>query len=478
MSPDDDVANRFIQVSEQYLSTKDKIKNSRIEKHKSFEQEYLKYLKPPVDVLPTVLKDYINQTHKYTGLPKDYILAPMLPILGTAIGKTYYFFDDGPSQWEKYPCFWTAIVCEPSVKKSAAINPMLRALKEQDDIENEAYIKRYNTYKEKLRQYKLNNKNELPKSIKPLKQIIVKAFTYAKLVDILRYNKKGILIYNDEIAKLFKQANKYDKGQDDNESILELRSQEDIRNNIKGYGQDELSNNALIKKPLANITGTIQPSKIRKLLEHKHEDGFTSRFCVVYPDFSEDVFEKYEYGKKTDMSYADRFTNLMRSLVDLQYSGESHLVRVQDDAVDYFNELHKKNSRVVSKYKLQDNLRYMFHKSAGYIVEVALILQIVKHYAKESQTTNLELSTLQSAEKIVDYFNAHYCKLWANLGKDVEDELFIRIKKWILKHNKPMPIDNMIRNKIFKTKDEATNYLLNLQNKNIGVLSGDKFYLL
>jgi len=374
---DKEISDALIEASQKIKSSSAVIKDTITDKHKAFETEYTSYLVPPVDLLPSVLKNYINRTHSISGLPKDYIMAPMLSILGSSIGKTYCFWDE-VNHWKEYPCIWTAIVSEPSSKKSAAIAPMIEVMETIDNKEYKNYEARYNIYKEELRHYKISkdNNKQLPTEPKPLKQILVQRFTYPKLIDILKHNKKGILIYHDEIAKLFKQCNKYDRGNDDIESTLELYNYKDIVSNIKGTGQDSLDTNIRIPEPFACVTGTIQPSKLNSLLADKHDDGFTSRFSVVYPDFSNETFERYFYGKKIDLSYKTDFNNLTKTLIEIPYNGQSNIVYIQDNAIDYFNELHKKGNRLVNKYHLQSQLQYAFRKSAGLIVRIALIIQI------------------------------------------------------------------------------------------------------
>lgn len=191
-----------------------------------------------------------------------------------------------------------------------------------------------------------------------------------------------------------------------------------------------------------------------------------------------DAFENYSYGDTVDLSYRNDFNNLIRSLMAIEFNGESKICNVEQDAITLFNELHKKGNRIVQKYSLQNQLKYIFRKSAGLIVNIALILQIVKYYSGESKTTNLEYSTLQAADKIIDFFMAHFAKVWTALGKQIEDDTFIKIKKWILTHNQPMPIRKMLHNKIYKNQEQAEEFLLEFQSKKLGIYTNKEFHLI
>jgi CRISPR-associated protein Cmr3 len=243
-------------------------------------------------LLPEKLANAINHHARLTGLRSEAYLTALLSGLSSTLHPDTSLMLYPQTNWKVPPNLYSAIVALSGEGKSiigrAMISDPLKTLIEGDDQDYDAKL---NEYKSSLADYELAKKSKNTDSYpdgppaKPTRRI--RYFSGGTGEGIARYaannsQDKGMLLFKDEIAGLFKSANQYRGGRgSDSEDILEyydgtppitLRADPD--------------KTVVCRKILLSIYGTIQPGILEKLLgDQQDSSGQWARFifCQLPP---------------------------------------------------------------------------------------------------------------------------------------------------------------------------------------------------
>ena len=297
-------------------------------------------------ILPEKLANAINHHARLTGLRSESYLTALLSGLSSTLHPDTALSLYPQTDWKVPPNLYSAIVALSGEGKTivgrAMISDPLKALIELDDQDYEAKL---SEYKAALADYDLLKKSKNSEALsdgppsKPTRRI--RYFSGGTGEGIARYaansQDKGVLLFRDEIAGLFKSANQYRGGRgSDSEDILEyydgtppitLRADPD--------------KTVVCRKILLSIYGTIQPGILEKLLGDKEDSsGQWSRFIfcqlppssldldidAAYPDLTPMLTDLYRQFDRLPVAFYDlsrparvRFlqaANRLKSLAD------------------------------------------------------------------------------------------------------------------------------------------------------------------
>ncbi|MCA2711451.1 MAG: DUF3987 domain-containing protein [Microcystis sp. M015S2] len=242
-------------------------------------------------ILPEKLAAAIGHHARLTGLRGEAYLTALLTGLSSTLHPDTALSLYPQTDWKVPANLYSAIVALSGEGKSiigrAMITDPLKALNERDDQDYESKL---GEYKATLADYEIAKKSKNTDSFpdgppsKPTRRI--RYFSGGTGEGISRYAAsnpdKGMLLYKDELAGLFKSANQYRGGRgSDSEDILEyydgtppitLRADPD--------------KTVVCRKILLSIYGTIQPRVLEKLLGDKEDhSGQWARFifCQLPP---------------------------------------------------------------------------------------------------------------------------------------------------------------------------------------------------
>ena len=246
-------------------------------------------------ILPEKLANGINHHARLTGLRPEAYLTALLTGLSSTLHPDTALSLYPQTDWKVPPNLYSAIVSLSGEGKSiigrAMITDPLKALNESDDLD---YERKIGEYKAKLADYEMLKKSKNSEALsqaypdgppsKPTRRI--RYFSSATGEGIARYAAsnpdKGMLLYKDELAGMFKSANQYRGGRgSDSEDILEYY---DGTPPITLRADTEKT--VVCRKILLSIYGTIQPGVLEKLLGDKEDSsGQWSRFifCQLPP---------------------------------------------------------------------------------------------------------------------------------------------------------------------------------------------------
>lgn len=280
-------------------------------------------------ILPEKLANAINHHARLTGLRGEAYLTALLSGLSSTLHPDTALSLYPQTNWKVPPNIYAAIVALSGEGKSiigrAMISDPLKALIEGDDLDYESKL---SEYKASLANYEMLKKSKNSEALtdsypdgppsKPTRRI--RYFSSGTGEGIARYaagsSDKGMLLFKDEIAGLFKSANQYRGGRgSDSEDILEyfdgtppitLRADPD--------------KTVVCRKILLSIYGTVQPGVLEKLLGDKQDsNGQWARFLfcqlppstvdfdidAAYPDLTPMLTDLYRQFDRLPVAFYD-----------------------------------------------------------------------------------------------------------------------------------------------------------------------------
>ena len=238
------------------------------------------YVPPPLDLLPIVLRDYVQASAACLDVSESYVFQPLLPALAAHIGNSRSI--QLKAGYVEPSVLWTGIIGPSGSLKSPAIAAgclasmeLERELRRQNKEANERYedeIGNWESEKKNLR----GHKPEKPGLLKH----VTDDLTIEVLADLLTANPRGLLIRKDELSQWFASFDQYRSGKgSDVGRWLSLHTG-------VFFAVDRRSDNRhyTIFDPRVSINGGIQPKTLRRVLtEDFFERGLPARFLFDYP---------------------------------------------------------------------------------------------------------------------------------------------------------------------------------------------------
>ncbi|MFN9559798.1 MAG: DUF3987 domain-containing protein, partial [Dolichospermum sp.] len=391
-------------------------------------------------ILPEKLANAINHHAQLTGLRSEAYLTALLSGLSSTLHPDTALMLYPQTNWKVPPNLYAAIVALSGEGKSvigrAMIADPLKSLIEGDDIDYEsklsqskASLANYESLKKSKNSEALTDSYPDGPPSKPTRRI--RYFSSGTGEGIARYaagsSDKGMLLFKDEIAGLFKSANQYRGGRgSDSEDILEyydgtppitLRADPD--------------KTVICRKILLSIYGTIQPGVLEKLLGDKEDSsGQWARFifCQLPPS-------------TLDLDIDAAYPDLTPMLTDLYRQFDRLPVATYDLSRPARERFLKAANRLKS---LADNeqrpaMRNVLIKARGLIGRLALNLHLINSLFS-GFTPSLEISKeiVNAAIETVSFFINQVRGMYTKLSDDLPSQyarLLSVATDWITPNN-------------------------------------------
>jgi len=238
------------------------------------------YVSPPLDLLPLVLRDYVQASAACLDVSESYVFQPLLPTLAAHIGNSRSI-SLKPGYVEP-PNIWTGTIGPSGSLKSPAIASGCLASMELERELRRQNKEAFERYEDEIADWEIANKKlRGPKPEKPgLRRHVTDDLTIEVLADLLTVNPRGLLIRKDELSQWFASFDQYRSGKgSDVGRWLSLHTG-------VFFAVDRRSDNRhyTIFDPRVSINGGIQPKTLRRVLtEDFFERGLPARFLFDYP---------------------------------------------------------------------------------------------------------------------------------------------------------------------------------------------------
>lgn len=348
-------------------------------------------LRFPYRLFPVIIQKIIEETHQDLLFPLNYIAAVLFFAIGAALGnRVRLMVKQG---WTEKAIMFMCLVGRPGASKTHPVSFALAPLKELDK-------KAYKQYESALFDY-----NALPpeqRGEKPTAhQSIVQDITMEALIDVHRYNPKGICVHLDELKGWFSSFDRYRKGGGDEQQWLTCWNGERIVKNRVTSGLK------CIDDSFISVVGGMQPGVLKKTFRGERiENGMLSRVLFVNNDDEDEVVLWGEDDLISDAADVWRsfLFSVLASFGFFDGDGVTRELRFSAEAWNHIKDWRN----CITKANFDngaDSSAEIFAKIQTYAMRFCLIIHIMREVAGEIEKTDeIGFEDAVKAQLIADYF--------------------------------------------------------------------------
>lgn len=158
----------------------------------------------PLEVLPPVLRDYVEYLSVSTGGDRSAVAMSALAALSGCMSQEFALKMKRSGDWYVKPRLWVMLVGDPSSKKSPIMSACVRPVRSWESVGVKDYQSSYARWKAD------GDKNE-PEPVKPTR-FLLNEVTSEKLGEILSRQDRGVLVEQDEVSGWIGAMDKYGGG--------------------------------------------------------------------------------------------------------------------------------------------------------------------------------------------------------------------------------------------------------------------------
>ena len=379
----------------------------------------------PVDAFPLPVQKIILATKESLNFPIDFTGASLLFAAGLAIGNTYQI--EIKKTWRESPVLYLALVGRSGTTKSHPLSFAMQPMQEADHRSYKEYEQQKKEYDYAFSLSKNDREKEgISEPLKPVwKKNIVQDFTPEALIEVHRYNKRGLGVYCDELAGWFKNFNRYSNGSEE-QFWLSSWSRKPITVDRKS------GDPILITTPFIPVIGTIQNGVINELGGgDRGKNGFVDRMLFAIPDqLSIPGWSEIELNNSVVENWNSIITNLLEIPCKLNDTGnpDPETLEFSAEAKAIYIEWYNKNA-ALSNNAESESVAGLFTKLNQYVLRFALIIEMLRWSCGESDRQAVGAESINGAIKLAEYFRATALKVHSILSNPVE---LLDINKQIL----------------------------------------------
>jgi hypothetical protein len=373
----------------------------------------------PLDVLPKVLRRFVEDGAKAMGCDPAYIALPLLAALSSAVGNSRTVRIK--SGWTEPAVLWAALVAASGTLKSPAYKLALRSIQRRQSELWTAYKNAVDEYRESLKKWKSlpkNERGEEPEEPPALEHLYCGDVTVEALA--LRLGTRGLLVTVDELAGWFKSWNAYKQKGGDCESYLSFYDAAAAKIDRK----TSLPPTIFIPRAFVAVAGGIQPGILQRLLTEDHFDsGLLARFLIAHPPESVVTWRDDNVGADVLASVDDVFAKLWSLPMQTTDDGSLEPVSLSltESGVQKFAEYVNRNGAEYSAL-LDDRLKAAWAKLRGAAARLALVLHCSSVAAGEQVYPDaVDETSVINGIKLADWFGNEATRLYSVIDESSED---------------------------------------------------------
>lgn len=452
---------------------------------------------PPVMALkpewfPKVMADFVDDAATRMSAPPDYIAVGVLVSMAAVIGRKVAMRPQQHSDWSETCNLWGMIIGRPGVMKSPSLGIGLRPINNLVAKANRHYEEEYKVYeanalvdqlrydaikKEAAAKLKKNSKADIdpndliaPEDTPPrAKRYMTSDALPEAMLEVLRHNSNGLMVYRDEITGLLKGMAREDRAE---QRALFLTGW----NGNEGYTSDRIGRglNIHVDAVCLSVLGGTQPGKVASYVRQavkggEGDDGLLQRFAVtVWPDIPD--FKQVDEPVNTELNnslirlfkYLDEFTpEQVEAQQDTDTDGEPDglpYLRFDDNARAIFEDWRTKlEARLRS-----DDLHPAFESHLAKYRKLVPSLALILHLASREVGTVGAVAVMQ-AIRLSEYFESHAHRLYASVQSPEISAAKLLLKKIKSGHlNEAFKLRDVYRNGWAGLAQEGTADAVNL----------------
>lgn len=158
----------------------------------------------PLDVLPRVLRDFVEYLSVSTGGDRSAVAMTALAALSGCMSQEFALKMKRSGDWYVKPRLWVMLVGDPSSKKSPIMSACVRPVRSWEAVGVKGYQSAY-------ARWKADGDKSEPEPAKPTRYLLNEV-TSEKLGEILSRQDRGVLVEQDELSGWIGAMDKYGGG--------------------------------------------------------------------------------------------------------------------------------------------------------------------------------------------------------------------------------------------------------------------------
>jgi hypothetical protein len=349
----------------------------------------------PWSVFPEQVGACLNDLADTLSVNTDLTGVIGLAVISSAIGSAITYVQ-AKEDYTVPINIWVGIIGETGNKKTPTLDKMLSPVYEHQKL---LFDQASNANATQVAQSQTGKTAAAGNVVKP-KNIFTTDPTMEALISMLCENKKGILLYQDELSGFLTGFDKYRKGKGgDREQYLSLWSGTPIKT-------DRVGKQLYCHRPFVSILGGIQPGKFAAAFGNQSfDDGFLPRFLF------------YEIPKEkrllNDHQWAHENKELWKDLIVSFYSLKPESLALNLDKEAWQTFLAEAHSFQNFAEYVPARLKVFIPKIENYILRLSGILHTVNQWTSGTQNISqtIPASTVKGAITLARFFLAQARKM-------------------------------------------------------------------
>lgn len=370
--------------------------------------------KIPLNVFPAKLQDMVLALARQENYSIEYTMASLVAAASTAIGNAVNIRIRGG--WVSSPILYMILVGRPGMGKTPPLDFAFRPIRKHDA----KIIKQFKVDMEYYNSVLENQKGQKGESIalppKPiLRRTIISDFTPEALMRALDDNKRGIVVYVDEIMGMFNAVNQYSKGQLI-EQLLTAFSGKPL-----DVSRCSLPIPIHIEHPFINIVGTMQTTRVHELVDKGYKDnGLLDRIIFVYP--SSQKISDWQIDEESTSSQFEEYSSLWEQVInkicEISFSADEsngstqqNVLNFSTEASAYFTDWRNSLVRGINLIKDDALIDSRIMKLPMITARLALMFQILRWACGEVHKDFVDIDSTTAAVKLSTYLEGCYSNI-------------------------------------------------------------------
>lgn len=372
----------------------------------------------PVEVFPVFCQEMIQAYAKIFGCATEHYGLSILTVAGAAAGNSIRVMERGNA----HPAImYSVIVDKPSTGKSPILETCISPLWGLEKKYAEEHQRAYDEYTAAVR------RGEAVGDPPPRREIVLGDFTVESVYRVLHANKRGVMIFRDELSGFLRGMGRYAKSGGNSEEAFWLEAWTG-----QGYKINRRNEGAMFLGSIfCSILGTTQPTIIQEFAGgSKALNGFLARFLFSFPDDSQKLPHKNE---KPSPVFREKWAWMVQLIASISpgEQGEPHFIHLSDKAQRLYAEFYNRNAEEINQCD-DEVTEAILGKFDTYCLRIALALEILSWaeewmkigYAEvpDSERDHIVVGTasMEGAIKLCRYFRSTALKVVNRLSGPVE----------------------------------------------------------
>jgi hypothetical protein len=371
----------------------------------------------PVEVLPSVLRDFVGEASESVDCDAAFAALPALTLVGAAAGASVAV--SPKRRFREVPALWACTVGDSGTGKSPGMAPAADVAFAIDKQLKSQFDAKYAQYECDLAQWK-DDPEENDRPLKPCREYFaVVDATIERLAEMLGGSRRGLMLVRDELAGWFGSFVRYkSKGGTDVPNWLSMFDAGPIRVHRRtGEPRDIETDRGFVA-----VLGGIQPDILRQMLSDPGyvSSGLAARIVFSAPPKACPRWSDAELSQATE----DAFIRVIQTIRGIPFSPAlgPEIILLEPAALARFKRLNNEFAEQAEGLE-GGPMAAALPKAIRYALRLALIHHLVERTTsgQEPHKGPLTIESMEAGEALARWFVAEASRVYAMLAERPED---------------------------------------------------------